>query len=264
MFLIKLGGSVITEKAKEARFRQDVMDSLSTQIAMADQQVIIVHGAGSFGHGYAKQFQLHHGFTSEDQTFGFALTQRMVQQLNTQVLVSLQDHHLPAVSIPPHIATMFQNGGLFWFQHDVFKTYLDFGFIPVTYGDVAPDLKRRFFICSGDLLILALAEHFKPEKVIFVLDEDGLYTGNPKIDKQAAFIPEISAKKLSDLETTLDDHPDVTKGMKGKLQTIQKIAALQIDTVLVNGNKPDRLKKVLTGNHTIQTRVHWRNADESN
>jgi isopentenyl phosphate kinase len=47
----------------------------------------------------------------------------------------------------------------------------------------------------------------------------------------------------------------VTGGMTGKIQTIKKIVKNGIETILVNGNKPDRLYKVLIGEKTISTMV---------
>ncbi len=259
MFIIKLGGSVITKKAQKAQFQKKIMDDLSTQIQRSQQQVILVHGAGSFGHGYAKDYSLHTGYHDEQQKTGFALTQRMVQQLNSMVLASLQEKKLAAVSIPPHTAALLDDGTLSWFQYDIFEHYLSQGFLPVTFGDVALDKKHVFSICSGDLLMIALAGRFKPEKVIFVLDEDGLYTANPKVDDQAVFIDSINAYELDELETTIDNHPDVTEGMAGKIQTIKKLAQLQVDTSLINGNHPERLYDVLMDRPTKQTIVHWRN-----
>jgi len=65
----------------------------------------------------------------------------------------------------------------------------------------------------------------------------------------------IAADKLSTLLTTLDDHADVTKGMEGKINTINEISKLKIDTVLLNGNKPHRLFNVLTDKKTTCTIV---------
>jgi len=140
-------------------------------------------------------------------------------------------------------------------QYEIFDHYINAGFTPVTYGDVALDTNLGFSICSGDLLILALASYYKPIKTIFVIDEDGLYTKNPKKYKDAEFIDMIAADKLSTLLTTLDDHADVTKGMEGKINTINEISKLKIDTVLLNGNKGHRLFNVLTDKKTTCTIV---------
>jgi isopentenyl phosphate kinase len=151
-----------------------------------------------------------------------------------------------------------------WFHEDIFRSYLDQGFVPVTFGDVALDTSIGFSICSGDLLMIALAERFKPENVIFVVDEDGLYTANPKIDKDASFIESIDGDDLDSLRTTIDDHPDVTRGMAGKIETMKTLAHLGIDTILVNGNIPGRLGDVLAGKKTKRTLVHGSSEHGSN
>jgi isopentenyl phosphate kinase len=135
----------------------------------------------------------------------------------------------------------------------LFQHYLDKGFTPVTFGDVVLDKTLGFSICSGDLLIKKIAEHFKPEKAIFVLDEDGLYTSNPKIDPHATFIPQATTHDLNSLTTTADTHADVTQGMQGKIETIKHIAALDIPTYLINGKIQNRLLNTLTGKKTTHT-----------
>ena len=256
MFIIKLGGSVITRKSKQECFRQNVMDNLAEEINKADKEVILVHGAGSFGHILAKQYELNGGYKNNSQIKGFSLTHAMVQKLDSLVLNSLHDHGVPAVSIAPHSILRLDNHNLDKMNYKIFEDYLDKHFTPVTFGDVALDKKLGFSICSGDLLVKALAEHFKPEKVIFVLDEDGLYTSNPKTDENAEFIDSITPEKLKRLTTSLDDHADVTQGMKGKINTISELAGSDIDTVLLNGNKHERLYKTLIGEKTKITIVH--------
>jgi len=253
MFIIKLGGSVITEKSKQEFFRQDVMGVLSKEIKKAEKEVILVHGAGSFGHMVAKQYELNNGYKNDSQINGFSLTCAMVQKLNSLVLDSLHDHGVPAVSLAPHSTVKLDNHYFDEMNYKIFQDYLDKHFTPVTFGDVVLDKKLGFSICSGDLLVKALAKHFKPEEVIFVLDEDGLYTSNPKRDENAEFIDSITSEKLKRLTTSLDDHADVTQGMKGKIDTIGEIAGLGIDTVLLNGNKHERLYKTLIRGKTKRT-----------
>ncbi len=256
MFLIKFGGSVITDKAKDCCFKQDVMDRLAAELRHAKKEVILIHGAGSFGHILAKKYRLNDGFKKRNQLEGFALTQATVQRLNNLVLASLHNHDLPAVSIPPHAVFSLSNHKLPTVKHSLFRAYLDLGFLPVGFGDVTLDSKLGFSICSGDLLMQVLATQFKPEKVIFVLDEDGLYSANPKLDKKATFLESASVKDLERLTTTANTHADVTKGMEGKLRTIQHIARHGVDTVLLNGNIHNRLYDTLKGKKTKHTIIH--------
>jgi isopentenyl phosphate kinase len=255
MFLIKLGGSIITDKTTEGAFRHDTVTRLATELKTADKDSILVHGAGSFGHILAKQHHLNDGLTQPSQTLGFAQTQASVQRLNTLVIDALHHQGLPAISLPPHAITILDNHHLKTMDFTMFSDYLDQGFLPVTYGDVALDTTLHGSICSGDLLMYVLAAEFHPEKVIFVMDEDGLYTANPKTHPTATFIENISIKDLPRLSTGLDSRADVTKGMQGKLETISSIAQLGIDVILVNGNVKNRLHDILQGTPTRCTTI---------
>jgi len=256
MQIIKLGGSVITDKTKKQTFKKETMDKLATQINKANKQMIIVHGAGSFGHVLAKEYKLNNGYKDDNQLLGFSKTHSMVQELSSLVINSLNHHNIKAVAIPPHSVLTLKDHKPSIFDFKIFDSYLKHGFTPVTFGDVVLDEKLRFSICSGDLLIEILAKHFKPEKIVFAVDEDGIYTSNPKIDKNAKLIEKTTISDLEKLTIQADAHADVTGGMKGKINTIKNISKIGISIVIVNGNKPDRLYKVLVGEETTGTIVY--------
>ena len=54
--IIKLGGSVVTNKLKPLTFNYNSVDNIAKIIKNFDGPVMIVHGAGSFGHYYAKYY----------------------------------------------------------------------------------------------------------------------------------------------------------------------------------------------------------------
>lgn len=256
MIVIKLGGSVITDKSVEGCFRPKIMQNLAAQIKKAKKQIILVHGAGSFGHILAKEYRLNEGYHNEKQLIGFSKTQKLVQNLNCLVLDELIKNEIPAVGLSPHSILTLKDHKIKKIDYDIFDYYLKHGFLPVTYGDVALDEKLGFSICSGDLLVELLTRHFRPEKVVFVLDEDGIYSSNPKIDRQAKLIEKTTIAELEKLTVISDFHADVTGGMSAKINTIKNIAKIGIDTVLVNGNKPEVLYKVLIGEEPHCTTVY--------
>jgi len=43
MYIIKLGGSVITDKSKKSSFKSEIMDNLSQEIKKANKKCIIIH-----------------------------------------------------------------------------------------------------------------------------------------------------------------------------------------------------------------------------
>jgi len=253
MIIVKLGGSVITDKSKDCSFKENVMDNLSKEIKKSNKKIMLVHGAGSFGHINAKKFKLNQGYKEINQLHGFATTLENVQRLNSMVLKSLQKNDINAISIPPHSILTLSNHKLSQVNYEFFTKYLELNFTPVTFGDVVIDEKLSFSICSGDLLVMALSKYFKPDKVIFVIDEDGIFSSNPKIDKNAKILNNISTNQLDSLTFSKDNHADVTGGMKGKIETIKNISKLGIDTILLNGNKPGRLYKILIGEETEST-----------
>lgn len=250
MIVLKIGGSVITDKSKETCFKKNIADQLSACIKKVKNELILVHGAGSFGHITAQKYNLNQGYQKKEQIKGFSVTHYNVQKLNSLMMESLHSNNIPAVSLSPHSIMELDDHKPSEMNYEIFNKFLKNGFTPVTYGDVVLDKKLVFSICSGDLLTQLLAKYFKPEKVIFAIDEDGLYSSNPKINKNAQFIQSITVDELKDLTVSLDKHADVTGGMKGKLDTIEKIANTGIETILVNGNQPERLSKVLNNKKT--------------
>ncbi|MBU0496378.1 MAG: isopentenyl phosphate kinase family protein [Candidatus Thermoplasmatota archaeon] len=255
MILLKFGGSVITDKTTECCFKQPTVDQLAKELFQAQKSFILVHGAGSFGHIQAKKYHLNNGYSTKSQLKGFSLTHMMVQKLNSMVLNTLYDHGIPAVGLPPHAMMILDNHQPLQFNTTIIDNYLDLGLTPVTYGDVILDKSQGFSICSGDLLIEILAKQYHPDKVIFVMDEDGLFTANPKLNPDAKFITETTIKELSSLQTTANTYADVTKGMQGKVETIKRIAAHGIDTYLVNGNIHNRLFHTLIDKETKYTHI---------
>ncbi|HID25563.1 MAG TPA: isopentenyl phosphate kinase family protein [Thermoplasmata archaeon] len=253
MILVKLGGSVLTDKNKPNVVRRRVLNRLVKEIKRTEEDVIVVHGVGSFGHVYAKQYKLNQGYVAPEQRNGFALTHKTVRLLNNIVLESLIDAGVPAVSLPPVSFMELNNGKKKYCNMSWFKKTLTAGLVPVTFGDVVFDAKLGFSICSGDLLMVVLAEEFTPKRAVFVIDEDGIYSANPKVEKTAKLLQKLSSEDLSKIMTKADAHADVTGGMKGKIESIREIADMGTEVWVVNGNKRERTYRALSGKKTVAT-----------
>ena len=78
--------------------------------------------------------------------------------------------------------------------------------------------------------------------MIYVKDEDGLYTANPKTSTDATFIPEISVDEMQarGLEDSILEFP-----VLDLLKTARHIHQVQI----VNGLVPGNLTRALAGEH---------------
>jgi molybdenum storage protein len=87
-----------------------------------------------------------------------------------------------------------------------------------------------------------LAEQFGCKAMIFVKDENGLYTDNPKTSKNATFIPRISVDEMKEkgLHDSILEFP-----MLDLLQAAHHVRQVQV----VNGLVPGNLTRALAGEH---------------
>lgn len=215
---------------------------------------MIVHGAGSFGHVVAKKYALQNGKVSDDQIKGVSQVTWDVRELDLMVIKAISDEGMDAVSIVPGSSAKLNDGELRSLDVSKFNDFFALGMTPVTYGDVVLDSARGFGICSGDQLIARLAEEFRPEKVIFVTDVDGVFTCDPRIDKDAKLIKEIDGDTLGTLPRS-EWCDDVTGSIFSKIEYMISIASMTKEVMIINGNVPGRLKAALTGEDLVCSRV---------
>jgi len=255
MILVKLGGSVITDKTRLRSFRRSTTERLASELNRSRDVLALVHGAGSFGHIEAKRHRLHLGLRSEAQLRHVASVQRDVRELNLKVIEALIDSGIRAVSVPPAASASFRNGEVSSFTKATFARMIDIGLTPVTFGDVVPDAETGFSICSGDLMMVALARAFRPSLVVFCADVDGVFETDPKRDRRAQLIPELGRAQLKGLRRSVARSADVTGSIYGKLERMLAIARYCEKCMIVNGNVPERLEGAIAGRDVLSTVV---------
>lgn len=253
MMLVKLGGSLITDKSRLKTFRTDRMKVLAQELGMAGVDMILVHGAGSFGHILAKEHRLKDGYANETQIPGVSHVQRDVRTLNLLVMDSLIAEGLKPVSLPPSTVVRMSGGELESMDFGPFRAYLGLGLLPVTFGDVVIDSRRKFSICSGDDLMLWLAREFKPEKAVFAADVDGVYQDYPPVEGEG-IIDRLDWDTYRTIEGGIQ-RADVTGGILRKLRLMFDIADADVETWVVNGSEEGRLMKFLMGHDAPGTRI---------
>lgn len=254
MMLVKLGGSVITDKMCYRTLREDVLEGLAGEISSIKERTIIVHGAGSFGHMMAEQHQLHKGFHDVPQLLGATQVMEDVKVLNLAVMASLRRNGVPSVSLPPSAIVRLADGELSTMDLERFHRYLDLGMTPVTFGDVALDDLRGFGICSGDQLMEALAREFSPRRIIFCSDVDGVFDTDPNIEPQARMFDVVDRSTVERLPRTRRC-TDVTGSIFAKLETMLRITSYGGEAMVINGLRPGRLAAALKGEEVVGTKV---------
>lgn len=260
LVLLKLGGSVLTEKDKERkRIRRRVLNRVCKEIAEAldtkEFRLIIVHGAGPFGHIPAKRYSLFDGLKSSKQLRGFVLTRCSMEELNDAVVNSLVDAGVNAVAYQPSAVGTLRDKRLCYFPTRVLKKLLDLGVVPVSYGDVLVDEEIGLSILSGDQLTPYLAKALKASRIIFATDVGGVYDRDPKEDKNAKLIKEITSANIDSISISGSKATDVTGGMYGKIKELLDLAEYNIESEVVSALKPNILKKALLGERGLGTLI---------
>ncbi len=163
--------------------------------------------------------------------------------------ISEQNALMVAILLSPY-------GGIQISHSDIAKlpTYFAEGIIPVMHGmppydyfAIRPD-RGRIPVHRTDVGLVVLADLIGARTIIFVKDENGLYTDDPKKNPAATFIPEISAAELIDRD--LDDLV-IERPCLEIIQNSEVIEKVQI----VNGMVPGSLTRALNGAH-VGTIIH--------
>ncbi len=252
MILIKLGGSVITDKSQYKKFNKEQTARLCREIAESGRSVMIVHGAGSYGHVLAKRYAIQNGLVDFAQVSPAAMVHHDAMELGLLVTSELMAVGIPAASLSPGSCFVMDEGRLVVNDDEVIRRMSHVGIMPVTHGDVVMDRQKGFAIVSGDELMEVMARIFNPERIVFVSDIDGLYDSNPKENPEARMIPEVTQEILDGVSSD-EDVDDVTGGVRNKMEAMLRMCSPDRDCVLVNGTVPGRLLSLLKGEEVTCT-----------
>lgn len=250
--VVKFGGALITKKDEQSVAHLQIIRNLCSTIKEITEkgiQVIIVHGAGSFGHLKAKRWRLNEGHlpdfelvddTCSSQQEAVEDVRKDMLTLNAIVLSELQRVDLNALSHPPHqwasnLGPQF-DGDLIRFKSD------DVGTVHVTFGDVVDvDGDTKFGILSGDDLVARLSMELPDvESLVFAMGGvDGLLKVPPHLATDDDLIehwsPDVSYEGLHQTDI------DVTGGIGLKIQRGHLVAKNGISVHLINGEYPERI-----------------------
>lgn len=227
LILVKLGGSIITDKSKPYTARIDIIKKIAKKTSKfknKNTDLIVGHGSGSFAHVPASKYQIHKGLINRKSVWGLALTADAAIQINRIVISEFLKLKIPCISFAP---LSFNYGKKVLTDH--IKKALEIGIVPIIYGDVILHKKRGFEIYSGektlDILALKLSKKYKKITIIYYTDTNGVY------DDKGNTIPLITPKNFPEIKKYLQGsgNVDVTGGMIHKveesLKVVQKLNA---------------------------------------
>src|SRR5574338_222328 len=100
MILIKLGGSIITNKEKPLSPRIAVIDRISKHLKKINEPMVLVHGGGSFGHYWSVKYDMHTK-PAKYPIHGVSVVKNSMIHLDQIILDSLVKSRLSPYSLPP-------------------------------------------------------------------------------------------------------------------------------------------------------------------
>lgn len=226
LIILKFGGSLITDKKSEIpKVRNRALEKISSVLRNKKKNMIIVHGAGSYGHPIAKKYKITEGLDgSKEQKEAIQETRNQVRKLNKRLCKSLQNSGMKTESIIPSISMQTRGDRKIEnFPVNEFETALSKGKIPVTFGDVTEDLTQGINILSGDVIMMELARIYLPAVTIFVMDYPGVME-DPE-NESSEIIPLIDSDTRKSIKKYYETGiADVTGGLVGKLECAAEIA----------------------------------------
>jgi len=253
LVLLKLGGSLITDKTRARSLRRNTLNRLADEIAAALQQspslqLIIGHGAGSFAHVPAKKHGTRHGVHTPEQWLGFAEVWRDAATLNRMVMDAFLEAGLPAISFAPSASVTARDGKVARWDLGPLKAALEVRLLPVIFGDVIFDLQRGGTILSTEDLFAHLVPQMHPRRMLLAGIEPGVWQDFPN---RSQIISKITPGNYQDIMPVLSGSAatDVTGGMESKVdQGISLINEFpDLEILIFSGDEPGNLQKVLQG-----------------
>ena len=156
--VLKLGGSVITEKDRPETIDGPALGRAADAIAAAIDEpphLVLVHGAGSFGHHYAEK----HGVSVTTGTHDADAVMEVhgsMKTLNRFVLDELHERGVPAIPVHPLSAAARDADATLTLPTEQVATMLEEGFVPVLHGDLVTHATKGTTVISGDEVIAEL------------------------------------------------------------------------------------------------------------
>ena len=255
---IKLGGGLITDKGSMKKFDQKAVEKVVETLFSVYElgaSLVLVHGAGSFGHLLAKKWGIANGLDIQkerEQWEAVRVIRSDMRELNNLIIGKMEERGLECIGYPPSDWAK-GTGALFTGDISIFQGRCGQP-IPVTFGDVVDtDDESKFGILSGDDLMLRLSTELQVTHSIFLIgDSEGVLTGPPDESDSELITqlgPDTKVKGEHDVEI------DVTGGIGLKIERSLEIAKVVEEVWIIDGREPGRVLELLASGETTGTKI---------
>ncbi|MBI3984859.1 MAG: hypothetical protein HY344_02840 [Candidatus Levybacteria bacterium] len=253
VILVKLGGSIITNKKIPYTARKAVIARLANELKASKCLLVIAHGSGSFGHTSAVKFGGKKGYKNIKGIAKVAFDAITINQIVMEILIK---QGLPVVSLRPMSMMVAKSGKLNSQFFKPLQEVLKQGLIPVFFGDVIWDKNWKSTIYSGETVFNNITSFlrkngFDIKRIIHVGETNGVYDQNQKT------IQLINQKNWPDIKKYVFKLSvnDVTGGMMHKIEDSLIMASKGVESILINGKTKRELAKALLGKNVKGTLI---------
>jgi isopentenyl phosphate kinase len=250
--LVKLGGSLLTDRSEECSFRRPAARRLLAEVAKANLPTVLLHGAGGFGHPAAARHRIGEAKAKPD---GVSEVLAAVGSLSAQVVSLAHDAGLRPLAFPLHTQAHSDGGVLADLPVDALGKAIEEGYTPILHGTLVRDPALHWRVVSADELLRDLASELTPRLAVFATNVDGVFDRDPS-EAGARLLERIREGDAAGAPAPSSGGggADVTGRMAGKLAHA-RAAARHCPTLILNGDVKGRLLDALKGKSVPCTRV---------
>ncbi len=265
LIVLKLGGSLFTDKSTPYKLRESVIKAVAAEIKECIdlgliKNLVIVHGVGSFGHPPVLKYNLHKGFRNKDQLISMSKTQQIVNELRKTIAITFIEEGVPINLMHASSIIVGDKMAIADYTFNSLKGFLSLGMVPLIGGDMMYDKTMGFSVCSGDQLAVVLSRVLRAKQLIFATDVSGVFDKDPKLEEHAQLLREININEIEQLfgKTEEETSKDASGKMQGKLFSLISIKdQIQegLEVVILSMNKKGVLKNHLKGQESELTKI---------
>ncbi len=161
----------------------------------------------------------------------------------------------------------FSDRKRFLIARKTIQRLLEMGIIPIVNENDTVAIEE-IMIGDNDNLAALVTSMTESDLMILLTNIDGIYSDDPRKNKNAEFIPVI--KEIDNEIKKIDGGTSgktTTGGMKTKIEAVKKASAFGVASIVANGEKSDAIKRIFSGEDygtfvlpsqdKLRARKHW-------
>ncbi|MBO3762688.1 MAG: isopentenyl phosphate kinase [Thermoproteota archaeon] len=235
--IIKLGGSVITDKSIPFKILYDNITEIAEQIAKyGKRNLLLVHGGGSVGHYLVEKLKFSESETQDPKAISTIIYE--MDNLTQAISKVFLEFNIPVVALQTHSLVFLGEDGIVLNPKFVLN-WLRKGLIPILKGDIILGYDDLARVISGDILVSELAKLNEVKRVIMCFDQDGI------IGKDGNVIRKLSLRSNFEELIWSTNKYDVTGGLRAKLNAMAPVVSLKKEVYFMNPQRNRLLNALL-------------------